>query len=189
MSRTAQVLYCLEVAVTGGTRLVLCLWLWLVPLVEVGAQGAEVQAGARIRLRAPGVITGRAVGIVVARAADSLTFVREGAAPRTLALGSITRLEMSRGKSRALGLRRGAAFGAAIGLVVGAGGYDESSCESFGPCSRGSAAATGAFVGAILGAGVGAAIGVERWERVALSVGAPALRTGGGGLAVAVTVH
>jgi hypothetical protein len=166
---------------------VLGLGLWLVPLAPSEAQVTEVQPGARIRLRAPEELAGRAVGLVVARSADSLTFAREGAAPRTLSLRSITALELSRGKSHAQGLLRGIAIGGAIGLLLGASGYEAENCDGY-VCNRGQAAALGAFGGAIIGATVGAAIGVERWERITLPVRVSALRSAGGRLSVIVTV-
>lgn len=162
--------------------------LCMVPWTEGRAQLAEVQPGARIRVRSPARIAGRAVGIMIGRSSDSLTFAREGAAPVPLALRDITLLEVSRGKSRGRGAIRGMVLGGAIGLVLGAAEYEEGKCDGT-ICSRGTAAELGAIGGVLVGSVLGAAIGVERWERVALPLHVVVLRGPRGAIALAVAAH
>lgn len=121
-------------------------------------------AGSKVRLAAPSLASGRISGIVREADAESLVVDVRGAAPVSVPLGSITRLEVSTGRHRQtlLGLAVGAGIGA---LVVG-----NHPCVNEG-CSRGFSgefALIGGLAGAVPGAVIGALVKKDRWTAVAL---------------------
>ncbi|HEY0995545.1 MAG TPA: hypothetical protein VGD77_06115 [Gemmatimonadaceae bacterium] len=115
---------------------------------------AELQPGARVRLGdAP-----RRSGTVLTRRGDSITVAVGKGAPRTLALASLTGVQVYRGRSRASGARVGALWGTGLGILFGA------------VVARGDSAMNeGAFIafagynGLVTGATIGAIAGRERW--------------------------
>lgn len=100
----------------------------------------------------------------------------------TIPFGSVTRLDVLRGKSKGLGIRRGFGIGGAIGMLSGLliGTAAVSDCSEF-LCELDALGYL--FGGMLLGAGVGAGIGasypLDRWVRVDLPVqaGFPPYRT------------
>ena len=138
------------------------------PGAAAHSQLAELQPGARVRIRAPGEIAGRLTGVVVARSADSVTITRSGGTPVAVALAKLSTLDISRGKSRGAGALKGVAWGAAVGLGLGAiGPVTEVTCSGVptrcAPVSRGSFIGTMVLGSTIIGAAIGAVIGSERW--------------------------
>jgi hypothetical protein len=90
------------------------------PLATVGAQPlSELAPGARVRIRAPGIVAGRYTGTVLSRTADTLVVASSAAAAARVPVSSLTSVEVSRGKSRSRGVLKGIAWGAPIGLAVG----------------------------------------------------------------------
>ena len=135
------------------------------------AQMAEVQPGARVRLEAPGVVAARYEGTVFTRDPDTLVVGAPSAAPIHIPIARITWLEISRGKSRADGAKRGIVWGVPIGLAAGLLTYSTSAdCTTrcgdanLNPHSA-SFIAWSAAAGVIYGAGIGALVARERWER------------------------
>lgn len=142
------------------------------PTARASAQLAELQLGARVRVRAPGEVAGRLTGMVLSRSADSLTMSRPNATPLTLAIAKLSTVEISRGKSRSRGALKGIAWGAASGLGLGLTPITESTCTggtsavrgTCEPVSRGSFIWTMVVGSVTIGAGVGALVGSERWQ-------------------------
>ena len=160
----------------SGYRLVrrLCLLVavvaLVVPLSSAAAQVREFRSGARVRLRALGVVAGELEGTVLGWRRDSLIVVRPGAAPIAVPLASVTSASVYRGLERGVGARKSAKWGAGVGLGLGLFNV------AFGDCSgphceaddhaHGVAAFTA--VGAGVGALVGSAVRAERWARIRL---------------------
>ena len=143
---------------------------------RAGAQLAELQLGARVRVRAPAVVAGRLEGTVTARSLNSVTLTTPRGAPVPVPLAAITAAEVSRGRSRRDGAVKGLAWGAGVGLAVGilsAVTYDAGS-DTCGtePCdnsfSPGEVVAGAYMAGAMLGAGIGAIKGAEHWESLTI---------------------
>ncbi len=147
------------------------------PFTEVMAQIAEVQPGARIRLRAPAVVAGRYTGVVLSRSADSMMVSRAAGSAVVIPMRAVTSLELSRGKSRAVGAGKGALWGGgSMGLLFAALPGSVKECQRTTSGTRctnvsvGEAMLVGAAGGAVWGALIGALIGAERWERAELPV-------------------
>ena len=148
---------------------------------QAGAQGRELEPGARVRVTAPTVPGGKLEGMIIGRRGDTLSIVPRDAAPVDIPISALSRVEISRGKSRAAGAKKGFLWGVAIGLPVGlatATGdnktwnlVDESCDPFFQTCAKHSdveqvmlvSVGTGAIA-----AGIGALIGRERWEALDL---------------------
>jgi hypothetical protein len=137
------------------------------PLASMAGQQqlAEQPApGARVRLRAPGVVAGRYTGTVLSRTPDTLVVGRSVATFVRVPVSALTSLEVSRGKSRSRGALRGAAlcapiFGAVLGLVA-----DDPPGRS-AVAGRVQVVAAGALMGGLGGAIAGAIMPSERWHR------------------------
>ena len=142
--------------------------------------------GSRVRVTQPG--EGTRVGTVVQVTADSLEVRFEHRSlPTHMAVGRVTRLDVSLGKERRVMQRGQIGFlvGGGIGAALGA--LAESDCEASGACMG---ASTSALLGGTFFGSVGGVIGMitglspsERWERVSLerrrvSLVAPAGRHG-----------
>jgi hypothetical protein len=141
--------------------------------VPAGAQ-VMLQPGAKVRITAPTAGVQRFQGTIIATG-DTLDVARGDARIRVPA-AAVTRLELSRGKSRLAGAGRGALWGAGIGLGIGAitmsrrdeyAGCDDGAlfvdCD---PYSSGEWLAINAGGGAIWGVLIGAIVGKERWDTV-----------------------
>src|SRR5687768_16544385 len=93
-------------------------------LMAAGATAAPLHAqvtlqpGAKVRITAPTAGVERFQGTVIA-AGDTVDVARGDARVRVPA-AAVTRLELSRGRSRLAGAGRGAMWGAGIGLGLGA---------------------------------------------------------------------
>jgi hypothetical protein len=132
------------------------------------------ELGTRVRLTAVAASPSRVVvtGTLRRVSGDSAIVIEDRGGQRGMSMSEVVRLEVSRGRSRRAGARRGLAYGPLVGMtaggvigaLLGASGNSE-----FGPAGRGEAtlfgAALGLVIGISLGPGVGAALGVERWER------------------------
>jgi hypothetical protein len=166
-------------------------------LATAGAQPfSELAPGARVRIRAPGIVAGRYTGTVLSRTADTLVVASSAAAVARVPVSSLTSVEVSRGKSRSRGALKGIAWGAPIGLVVGLlAAAALSSDPNYGgleETSKGEFVAQSFAGGAIWGAIIGAIAGSERWDRYDLptrtSLLFPIIPGGGAGLGVRVAV-
>jgi len=151
------------------------------------AQLAELQPGARVRVRAPEVVAGRLEATVIARSGDTVTLTTPGGGPIPVPLAAITAAEVSRGRHRRDGAIKGLAWGTGVGLSVGllgAVGSDAGS-DACGaePCKNdltsGEIVAGAFMTGAMLGAGIGAIIGAEHWERLTIPAHVIAYRSRG----------
>jgi len=154
----------------------------MLPLAPAGAQSGALEPGTRVRVEAPRCVPYPVEGTIVSRRGDALRIERSRGNAVTVPIATLTRVEVSRGRSRLAGALRGGLWGAAAGLGVGVVSVVASN-GCVGDCSdepsdREYLLATPA-AGALLGAGVGALIGRERWERVPL----PARATVGPGRA------
>ena len=147
----------------------------LIPLQFTSAQQVPpIETGSRIRVTAPALGVDKLVGTSVEADATRIRVQADDqAAPMTISLTDVTRLEVSQGrKSNALkGLGIGALIGAPIGAVLGvlaSEGSGENLCTGTTvACAAVGAAAVG-VAGALVGLGVGALIKSERWEEVPL---------------------
>jgi hypothetical protein len=150
----------------------LLLALLLLPMAAARAQPEAIPVGARVRVRAPGVIGGRLTGPVVARTADTLTVRHPDATWRAIPISAITSLERSLGRSRRAGLQHGVLRGAAIGLGLGLlnAGFSDRGCDASQPNCPTDLEGISVFtlLGAAIGGGIGVAKGRDRWERVPL---------------------
>lgn len=152
---------------------------------QTRAAGARLEIGTRIRVSSsvPGFLGSPRVANVLSQRGDTLSFRPEGTLDSiALPLGSITRLEVSAGRSshRRQGMGLGLLGGALIGAVAGAATYTPCSGPGFGSCifspeSRGEQAKWGGVVGALIGTSVGGFIGAasqtENWKRIAVGAG------------------
>jgi len=76
------------------------------PAARAAAQLIELQPGARVRVRAPGVVAGRLEAVVIARSGDTVTLTTPRGAPIPVPLGAITAAEVSRGRRVRVGAVR-----------------------------------------------------------------------------------
>ncbi len=156
--------------------LVVSLLLVLAPLSGAGGQDiGSLQQGARIRV-APA--QGKSMtGVFSGVDTDSLRFLTSSPpAVKSLSLGDVRSLKVSKGRDRSSGALkggfRGLAIGAVAGGVFGAVSYEEpESCFIF--CStRTLDAFFGAFFVGVSGAAIGSVYGAikgrDRWEPVGL---------------------
>ena len=139
------------------------------------AQFAELQPGARVRVRAPDVLADRLEARIVARSPDTVTLTTTRGAPVSVPLAAITAVDVSRGRSPRDGAVKGLAWGAGVGVAVWAFniiGYDKSYACGDERCdddlSPGVYVAAGLVTGAALGAGIGAIVGAEHWEPLSI---------------------
>lgn len=118
----------------------------------IAQEGPQIVPGTRIRVTAPTVASDRLVGTAMSLDVDTLVMKAEDwAAPLTVPIASVTRLDVSRGK---VSRGKNALKGAGIGLLVGgAGGYVvEASVEG----DQAIAPIVGAIGGAVNGSLIGA---------------------------------
>jgi hypothetical protein len=149
---------------TGGFGLTFLVLVLLAPLTSTDAQQlSEVAPGARVRIRAPGVVAGRYTGTVLSRTADTIAIASSGASSVRVPVASLTSVEVSRGKSRSRGAIKGAAWGAGIGLIFGV--LTTGISDDVGYGSEGEYLAANLVGGAFWGALIGAIAGSERWDR------------------------
>ena len=155
-----------------GRRAWLCALLLVLPAATTSAQIAEVQPGARVRLRAPGMVAGRYTGVVLSRTGDSMTVSRAAGQAVAVSFASVTSLEILRGKSRMKGAVKGALWGGgSMALLFASLPGSAKECRSTSSGTRcinlsvGESMLIGGTGGAFWGALIGALIGAERWER------------------------
>lgn len=133
----------------------------------------DIRPGSRVRIVAPGVADRRYVGTVVERHGDTLAVASGPDSHVRATITELSLLEVSRGRSRAHGAKRGlvvGAFGAAgAGALMAAAHCTD---ESF-KCPQGLIAVPAymSVGGAIWGAAIGAAVSGERWETRIRTVG------------------
>ncbi|HYW51292.1 MAG TPA: hypothetical protein VE861_11830 [Gemmatimonadaceae bacterium] len=140
------------------------------------AQQRDLKPGVRVRVTAPTIFASRYEAVIGTRRGDTLSLVRGDAQPIDVALSAATRVEVSGGKSRWAGAKRGAMWGVGIGVILaglnaivpkeyrmGTTDCNATTCQS----SVGKDAAELTIGGAIWGVGIGALIGRERWQQVA----------------------
>jgi hypothetical protein len=141
------------------------------------AQQDAIGPGARVRVEVPHLFTGRAVGTIMSRTIDTIvvavprrgpapersSVVRYYAAPQT----AFTRIEVSEGRSRALGAGRGALVGLVLGLALSTAIMSEVENNPGEGAEIGVIMALSApWVVSFVGAGFGFLLGAERWVRV-----------------------
>ena len=177
---------------------VVAVWCLAMAIPRADAQLAplvDFQPGTRVRVQAPGVLTGPLEATVVAHARDSVTLTTSRGARISVPLAAITTAEVSRGRSHRDGAVTGLAWGTSVGLAVGllsAVTYDaRSTACGAEPCendlSPGEVVAGGFMTGAVLGAAIGAIMGAEQWERLTIQRYV-ALRPRRDGLMLALTI-
>lgn len=138
------------------------------------AQVTTVEKGDKVRVMAPGELTGKRTGIVTDITGDSLQFMHRDSTIN-VSLASLSRLEVSTGQRRFAG--RGALIGAgSLGLTLGLVMMStDANCSSDeGWCidlfSRSDSFKLGLVSGALLGGVSGAIIGHfiirDRWEKI-----------------------
>jgi hypothetical protein len=138
---------------------------------QQSAPAIEIRTGSRVRLDAPGIVGDRMVATVISRTDDTLTVASQSAPPIAVPVARITRLEVSRGDSRAAGALHGIKVGVPIGAAFGVLGLllIEDCNECSNPPNRAAIvpafAASGAFYGAI----IGAVAQHEQWAPFALT--------------------
>jgi hypothetical protein len=149
--------------------------LLLLPFSGAGAQQVpEIAEGDRVRVQLEGrplqeegwAAPQQLRGTLLAQHADSLVLqIHPGTTPITVALGSVRRLEISRGvPTRAQSALREGAMYALMGAIYFPVAESLASERQFG--STGEAALVGAALGAAGGALLGAIFPRERWSRV-----------------------
>jgi len=155
----------------------------VVSAAPCGAQLLELQPGARVRVTAPGILGGRLDGTIGARRGDTLSVVQQGIAPINIPISSLTSVETFRGKSHLAGAKRGALWGAAIGLPLGAAAalgdnrefnvVDDTCDPDFFECDMYTDTEFVVLMtvgSTLIGAGIGAIIGRAHWEKLQLPV-------------------
>ncbi|HYD52103.1 MAG TPA: hypothetical protein VEA99_05730 [Gemmatimonadaceae bacterium] len=141
-----------------------------------GAQSTELLPGVRVRLSAPGHVAAGFVATVIASSSDTLLLANRHGVQYRIPTRAVTRLEVSRGESRALGAGRGALWGAGIGaglgMVVALTAESSTSMpdrpttyEPLDGEERLAVVTVTAVSGAVWGTVIGAIVGSERWER------------------------
>lgn len=132
----------------------------------------ELQPGVRVRVTAPPALGSRYEATIGARRGDTLSLVREGFAPISIAISDLSHAELYHGKSRIAGMWRGAKWGTGIGLGAGALLALSDSVSSY--CDRDSCFSDAemvgflTFTGAFYGGAIGALIGLNQWEPLVL---------------------
>lgn len=140
------------------------------------AQVSSIEKGDKIRVTAPGELTGRSIGILTYVTGDSLYFMHRDSTIN-VSLASLSRLEVSTGQKRFAG--RGALIGAgSLGLTLGLVmmSTDETCSSDDEWCMdlfSGSDAfklgfVAGALMGGLGGAIIGHFIKRDRWEKIEL---------------------
>ncbi len=148
-----------------------------VATAQTPATGPTLQIGARVRVRSstPGPFGSATVATLLAHQGDTLSLRPEGTQDSlALPFGSITRLEVSAGRSSHVGQGMGLGFlsGVSIGAIVGAISYTPSGCSFL--CGRGFDAVAGGLAGGLLGTLIGGFMGArqtDNWERVGVPAG------------------
>jgi hypothetical protein len=151
-------------------RMLLTLLVLLCPLSESYAQEAQpLSPGTRIRVTVASPGLRREIGIYRSLTDTSLQ-LQSGASTVAISLGSVLRLEQSRGRKRSvpggvLGFVLGVAAGGALGCLANRDDYGV-----FCGGQNDTKVVVGAALGAVAGAALGAVLlGQERWSPVELA--------------------
>jgi hypothetical protein len=136
------------------------------PLARATAQEQPppVEPGQRVSVTAPGASPVALVGRLDSVDADSLRLRRALETSMAISIRDVVRLEVSRGRRRALGAGVGFAAGAVLGATVGAVAY--SGTDTPKETVAVGSAAFGGVVSALFGLLIGGMI--DRWEEVPL---------------------
>lgn len=162
------------VAMRYLTRSVGALVLLLVAPATARAQLSELQPGVRVRVEAPGIIAGRLAGTILSRSGDSLDLAAPNGVPMRIATARLSKIEVSRGKSRMEGAKRGMMWGVPILggfstlIALATPACPAGRCGIDGEFPRGEFVMYGFIGGALYGSGIGALIGREKWDRYEL---------------------
>ena len=157
--------------ITGSVRLAAALGLLATfaspPVAR--AQPPLLTPGARLRVSAPPANIVESKGTLLHATADSLTIAFYGRpVPVTLPIADVSRLHVTTGKNRGVGLLRGAGLGLVVGALVGAALGDAFG----GDCTEYDCWAVAGVLGGGAGFAVGGIVGVvaapDRWETVPL---------------------
>jgi hypothetical protein len=134
----------------------------------LSAQVDTLPAGARLRISFPTASAeARLVGRLERVTADSLTVRVADGGSRALPVNGIERVELSRGRSRALWTGAGVAAGAVAGILVTRAGNDEP--EDIGGIGGVADGINNTLIGALAGGVLGFLLAPERWRQVHLS--------------------
>lgn len=146
----------------------------------LSAQASGPWVGARVRIHLSGA-TVPLTGTIAEQHSSHLVVFRSGADSATVPLGTIARMEVSRGRHSNVyrGARTGALVGAGVGALLGIGALtEEDSFFDYGPEVVPLSALGGGFMGAMIGTAIGALSSSEQWAPAVVSVrmgGAPTL--------------
>lgn len=149
-------------------------FLFLVFSHSASSQVAGVEQGDKIRVRAPGELTGKTTGIITGITPDSLQFMHRDSSI-LVSIASIKKLEVSAGQKRYAG--RGALIGAgSLGITFGLLAMSsDTDCDNeegwcFDLFSKKDAFYGGLIAGLLLGSASGAIIGHftlrDKWEKI-----------------------
>jgi hypothetical protein len=148
------------------------------PAMPSGLDGQQIRAHVTTSIGGGPAIPTVIEGTVVRQTTDSVLIFDARGAARSVAVGSLTAIDVSQGKDRKRGAAVGALVGLALGLVATAfpadcdeegRGYD---CRADGSRpSRAQYAATKIFGGAMVGAAAGALFARPRWVRFQIAYG------------------
>ena len=149
------------------------------------AQGNELREGMRVRITSP-VLKG-ARGVIQAVGTDSVVIFTEPHGARLpVSLASVSKMEVSEGRTAGEGAKKGAVWGALVGAATSAMVLATIDMEDsyFSSSSGGEIALQNFLSCVLLGAGVGAFVKAERWEKVDLK---PRLRLGAGAAGIGIS--
>ena len=145
-----------------------------IPAVATGQELTSLQAGSRVRLRSLESGAKWLQGNLVHMGNDSLSLVTRASDTVVVATGSVTQLEVSRGRysNTGQGLAIGAAVGGGLGLILGVAAATEECrgfiCYEVGPEDVLAVTAILAAAGSGVGALIGSASHREHWTQASL---------------------
>lgn len=151
--------------------------LLLAPCIAAQAQGV-IRPGAKVRIEAPGIVAGRTEGTILSATADSLVIAGPALAPLAVSRAMVSSIEVSGGRDRWMGTKKGTVIGAGWGLGLGmivamtaencTGSSTPRSCTPLSSNDRTAIMGVMTYVGAFYGAIIGAIAGRESWTAVDL---------------------
>jgi hypothetical protein len=159
---------------------------WLLTLLafplSLQAQMLDVQAGARIRVTAPGVVAGRVEGTVINRSGDSIVIATPALAQYRLGMSSLATLEVFQGRSHGLGAEKGALWGAGVMLPFALLATMDTPRSSDALAVATEVEIVYAGIGAI----IGSIIGADSWSAHSM---APTISSSGGAIRVGTALR
>jgi len=131
---------------------------------QVVATRLGISAGTRVRVSAPGIATERSIGQLLSMTTDTLSISTEkaGTAILRFPVGSIQRLEVSKGRNRLKWGIFGGVAGGVLGGAIGAAALRYENKQD--PLSAIAGFLGGGAIGLVGGAILGAVAAPERWQ-------------------------